>query len=264
MNLFLNNLRLALELAYRELSIKYKRSTLGWLWLVLTPLSLLAIYSVIFGRVFGIEWQETLASETRSVGFTLPFFVGLTLYLLVSDVVNSSTVLYVSKRTYVIKSPFPLWVLWLANFIRAWIQASLSFFLLIVVALIQQRLTLIGLAWMGVALINIILFLTGLSLFLSALGPFIGDISEGVRLILRVLFYAAPITYPLSLIEPRFRDWMWCNPLTGLIEPLRSAIVFGEAPPIGHFLGFGATSVLLMGLAVWVFGRVKGVISDVV
>jgi lipopolysaccharide transport system permease protein len=261
---FVENIRLAGDLARRDLEAKHKRSLLGWLWLVITPLCLLGIYSLVFGLGFGVTWHEILADGEHKVGFGLPFFVGLVIYLLFSDVVNSSTVLFVSKRTFVVKSPFPIWVLWLANLIRAAVSGGVAFVLVLFMALVEQRLTWVGTGWMLLAMVNIVVFITALSLLLSALGPFIGDISEAIRLLLRVLFYATPITYPLSMIPSEWRDWMWLNPLTCMIEPLRSAIVFGTAHDYWYMMIFWIVSLLLFAFSFWVFNRVKGVVSDVV
>lgn len=264
LKLVTSNFKLALDLALRDLEIKYKRSFLGWLWLLLTPLCLLGIYTIIFGKVFGIEWQTHITNKNESVGFSLPFFVGLAIYLMISDLVNSSASLFVSKRTYVVKSPFPLWVLWLANLIRVSVHGSVALFLVIGLAIIQQRLTITGVAWMLINILNIAVFMAGLSLFLVSIGPFIGDINEAIRLLMRVLFYATPITYPLSLIDEPIREWMWFNPLTNMVVPLRSAIVFGAPGPIWKIAAFSLSSIVLFFLAYWVFTRVKGVISDVV
>lgn len=258
------NLRLAWDLARRDLSAKYRRSALGGLWLILTPLCLLGIYSLVFGRIFGIEWKVHQVGDPVSLGFALPFFVGLSVYLALSDIVNSSSTLFASKRTYVVKSPFPLWVLWFANLLRAAVHAGVALLLVLALAVFQHRLTPLGLYWTVIGLIVCGLFVSSLSLMLVALGPFIGDISEAIRLLLRVLFYATPITYPLALVPQPYRDWMWFNPLTCMVELLREPIVFGNMPPL-HLLGsfFGA-SLLLFVVARWIFRRVKGVISDVV
>lgn len=82
------NVKLAMDLTWRDLDAKYKRSALGWLWLVFTPLCLLGIYTLIFGQVFGIEWHAQLSGGAVSVGFSLPFFVGLAIYLMITDLVN--------------------------------------------------------------------------------------------------------------------------------------------------------------------------------
>lgn len=262
---FKDNVRLAWDLARRDLAAKHKRSIMGPAWLVLTPLCLLVIYTIVFGRIFGVSWQMPVhAGMAQDAGFVLPFFVGLTIYLIVSDVVNSSAVLFVSKRTFVVKSPFPIWVLWISNLFRASVHGVILGLLVVGLALAQGRLSLPGLAGAVVGVLLCLVFITGLSLLLAALGPFIGDISEAMRLLLRVLFYATPITYPLALVPEAFRGWMWMNPLTSMVELLREPIVFGNMPPVGVMAGFMAASLVLLALSAWVFSRVKGVVADVV
>jgi lipopolysaccharide transport system permease protein len=258
------NLRLAWDLARRDLSSKYRRSSLGPLWLLLTPLCLLGIYSLVFGQVFGVEWRAPHLHNEQGVGFVLPFFVGLSVYLALSDIVTSSAVLFASKRTYVIKSPFPLWVIYASNLLRAGVHAGVTLALVLVLALIQQRLTMTGFIWMLASLFGATLFAIAISLLLASIGPFIGDISEAMRLLLRVLFYATPITYPISLVPQPYQEWMWLNPLTCIVEFLRTPIVFGQMPSLFAFGIFLSISVGLFGVALWVFDRVKGVISDVV
>lgn len=256
-----DHVRLAWELARRDLAARYKRSLIGPAWLVLTPLCLLGIYWLVFGLVFKVRWESPVHG---SVGFVLPFFVGLAIYLTLSDVVNSSSTLFASKRTYVVKSPFPVWVLWLSNLMRAGVHALVAFALVLILAVVQQRLTAIGVAGAVLSLLLCIAFMAAASLLLAALGPFIGDISDTMRLILRVLFYATPITYPLTMVPMPYRDWMWLNPLTAMVELLRSPIVFASFPPPLLVAGFTAGTALLALSAAWIFFRVKGVISDVV
>lgn len=259
------NLRLARDLARRDLAAKYRRSMIGSLWLVLTPLCLLGIYSVIFGGIFGVKWKMPAGHATgETVGFVLPFFVGLAVYLTLSDVVNSSSILFPSKRTFVVKSPFPIWVLWVANLLRAGVHAAVLAALVLVMAVVQGRLSVAGAAWAVLSLALCTLFIAGLSLLLASLGPFIGDISEAMRLLLRVLFYATPITYPLALVPLPWRDWMWINPLTCMVELLRSSIVFGAMPPPSMLAGFALEGIVIAVLGAWIFSRVKGVIADVV
>ncbi|RYG31870.1 MAG: hypothetical protein EON93_12220, partial [Burkholderiales bacterium] len=177
------NIRLAWELARRDLAIKHKRSVLGALWLVANPLALLGIYWLIFARILGVKWTEIDGRE--SVGYALPFFVGLSVYLYIADLVNSSTSLFASKRVYVVKSPFPLWVLWLANLMRASVHWAVSLLLVAALALAQHRLVAAGALWALISVMATVLFAVGMSLLLSSVAPFIGDISEVARLGLR-------------------------------------------------------------------------------
>ncbi len=256
-------LALAWDLGKRDLEAKYKRSLIGPFWLLLTPLVLLGIYWLVFGQILGIKWQSPLGQED-GIGFLLPFFAGLVIYLTLSDVVNSSSVLFSVKRTYVVKSPFPIWVLWVANLLRSAVHALVMLGLLIFLAFAQQRLTITGIVWLIPVFFSCVLFMCAASLLLAALGPFIGDISEAMRLVLRVLFYATPITYPLTLVPEPWRDWMWLNPLTSMVEIVRAPLVFGAMPPLSPLLGLSLFSIVSLLLAVWIFFRVRGVISDVV
>jgi len=258
-----DHFRLAWDLARRDLAAKYKRSIAGPLWLVLTPLGLLGIYWLVFGLIFGVKWQLPHQPD-QGIGFLLPFFTGLAVYLTLSDLVNSSSVLFASKRTYVVKSPFPIWVLWVANLMRASVNAGVLILLMLAVAVVQHRLTVTGLLWFFPALVLCAFFFAGLSLLLAALGPFIGDISEAMRLLLRILFYATPITYPLSMVPEPWQGWMWLNPLTVMVEMLRAPLVFGVMPSSALLIGFPLACLVLLLLASWIFNRVKGVISDVV
>jgi len=254
--------RLAWDLARRDLQAKYKRSFLGLFWMILTPLCLLCVYTVVFGGILKVSWREP--GSDVSVGFVLPFFIGLSIYLLVSDIVNSSTVLYSSKRTYVVKSPFPLWVLWLANLMRAYVHGVIYAVMVLILCLAFSVINLHGVAWALVLLVLTLAIISALSLILSMVGPFIGDISETVRLLMRVLFYAAPISYPVSLAPEAYRFLLWLNPLTLIVEPLREALVFGRGPSLFVFLSLASSALVFSILSVWLFNRIKGVVADVV
>lgn len=253
---------LAADMAIRDLKSRYKRSLAGGLWLLITPLVNLIIYWIVFGYLFNVQWENPSTQEPA--GFILPFLAGLLFYSVFSDVVVSSSTLFVSKRTYVVKAPFPLWVLWLGNLLRAGTHMSVSLLILLVLSLYEHHISFVGMGWLVLALLNGVLFITSLSLVLSCLGPFIGDINEGIRLSLRVVFYAAPVAYPLTMIPDDVRGWLWLNPLTHIVEPVRSAVVFDTTPDILAMAVFAITGLSLGGLALWMFNRLKGVIPDVV
>jgi lipopolysaccharide transport system permease protein len=255
-------IRLAVDLARRDIQAKYKRSLAGLCWFVLTPLGSVGIYWMIFGIIFHVSWRDPLTRD--SVGFVLPFFAGLAFYLFFTDLIVSSANLFVAKRNYVKKSAFPLWVLWLANMIRAGAYWSVNIGILLVLAIAEQRLTMLGLFWMAPAILSGLLFAGALSLLISCLGPFIGDINEAAGLILRVVFYTAPVTYPVSIVPENYRVFLWFNPLTHVIEPMRRAIVFSSQPELPLLILFNILSFLLLGLSLWVFRRTQGVVADVV
>lgn len=263
----LSNLKLSYELASRDIQAKYKRSVIGLSWLFITPLALLIMYTFVFGTVLGVDWKVDPALSTNKnlkLGFILPFFIGLSVYLFISDVVNSSTNLYVSKRNLVNKTSFPLWVLCMSNLIRALFVWVGSLILVFIFALYKQTLSFEGGVLAIVILVLIVFFSFFLSMLISSISPFIGDISEVFKLVMRGLFYVTPITYPISYVSEKLQLLLWINPLTNIIEPLRGAILFGKIPSFHAVLIFSFFSMILALIGVYVYKKLERVIPDVV
>lgn len=256
-----HNLRLSLNIAISDFRNRHARSALGMLWLLLTPLGMLAVYWLVFGYLLNISW---VGPEGNSAGFVLPFFIGYSIFIFFSDVITSSLNLFVSKSNYVKKSPFPLWVLWLSNFIRIALQTSVYLFIIVLLAIVEGYISLFGLVLFGFLMLCSLVFVAAISFTLSVLGPFVNDLSEAARVILRALFYVSPITYPLAIVPDNYRDFFWFNPLTHIIVPMRNALIFESTPDMVLFSMFMFISVLLFMAAYWFFDRAREAIVDVV
>lgn len=254
-------MKLARTLAINDFKAKHARSILGLLWLVLTPVGILLVYWSVFSYVLEISWP---GENSTNIGFVLPFFIGYSLFMFFSDVVTSSLGLFVSKRNYVKKSPFSLWVLWLANFYRALMQASAYIFLIFIIALWQKYLSINGVILFFLFLAGSLIFIAAVSIFFAALGPFFNDLSEASRVILRVMFYASPVTYPLSIVPPDMLSILWWSPLTNIIVPIRNALIFSSFPNGNQYLYFMCISIILLGLSYWFFNRAGEAIIDVI
>lgn len=257
-----SNIRLAKDLAFRDIRARYSASQLGLLWLVLTPVCLAAVYWVVFGHALKVSWVNP---ETGAeLGFIAPFFAGLTTFLFFNEAVVSSLGVFSSKRNYVRRSPFPIWVLWLSNLLRAGVPALVSVAVLLALAGAMGFLQLSAVLFVPVAIGVIFIVTAAITLPLAMLGPFFGDLQEGARVLFRVLFYAAPISYPLGLVSEHWRPFLWINPLTYLVETLRRASIFGMAPELTPTLVFLAASIILLAAGAWLYSKLKGAIADVV
>lgn len=256
------SLRIASDLAARDLRSRYAGSAMGIVWFLVTPLLMMGIYATVFGIVLKLSWRNPVTGA--SAGFFVPFVAGMAVYLLAADLVISSLSLFAAKRSYVKKSPFPIWVLWLANLMRAGAHALVNLLILLGAAVLSGVLTPSGLLWLVPAIAVIAAFSAATSLFLAVLGPFLSDLSEAARVAMRLLFYAAPVTYPLAIVPERLRWLSWSDPLTWLIEPLRNAVAFGIGPAPGGFLVLIAATAALGAVSYWLFRRLKGAIIDVV
>jgi lipopolysaccharide transport system permease protein len=256
------HVRIAWAMATRDLRARHSASHLGAFWLLASPAALAAVYWFVFGRLLDVRWPG--ASGGGSPGFVVPFLAGLSVYLLALEVVVSSVGLFAAKRNFVKKSPIPLIALWFSNLFRAAIQCAPMLLLSLAAAAATARLSLEGAAIGVAALAAIAIWLAGVSLVLATLGPFLPDLREIMQLAMRLLFYLAPVTYPLSLVPEDLRGCALLNPLTVMAESWRGAIVFSELPPVGPALAFCASAALIWGVGLWFHRRLSGAIVDVV
>lgn len=257
-----SNLRLARELAVRDIQGVYSRSSLGFAWIVVTPLAVLAIYWFVFAKILGISWSVP-GSDGR-VGYALPFFCGFVPYMVIAEVVSSATRQFEAKRSLVSKAAFPLFVIPLATWIRSGIVAFPALMFLIVFALLQAK----DITWSTPlafgGLLCVVLLSAGLALLLSTLGAFFGDLQHALQLATRILFYTAPISFPITAVPKVAQGWLFLNPLTAITEWIRTPLLTGLAPPL-HTTAIAASwSVGLFILGTLVFARVKRFIPDVV
>lgn len=259
---FGRNCKIAWDLALRDLQQRFSHASLGVAWLLVTPLCLAGIYWFVFSQVLDLSWKDPATGAP--VGYIAPFFAGLAGFLFFNDVAVSSLGVFHRKRTYVRRSPFPPWVLWLSNLMRAGVTAGATLLVLLAVAASSGVLKIEALIWTPVALALVAFMGVALSLTLAVLGPFLGDLEEGARVLFRMLFYAAPVTYPLELVPAQFAPFAWLNPVTVIAEALRAGAVFGQPPPLAPALAHLAAFAAIGAIGLWLYRRAKGAIVDVV
>lgn len=223
---------------------------------------MIGIYWVVFALALNVSWP---ASEGRpAMGFILPFTTGLTIYLYLVELVTSSLELFVARRNLVLKSPLPLWVLWLSNYFRATVVSFVTLVLLILISVGAGVLTAKGLLLAVPVIMLMLLLFAPLSMILALVGPFAGDLNNAIPVLMRVLFYTAPITFPMTIIPTFARPYFWVNPLTSLVELLRDTLLFGQAPATLPFLSLALAALSLGVSAAWLYNRVAGAIHDVI
>lgn len=256
------SLGLAWDLAQRNIAGRYGNSVGGVLWLVVTPVSFAAIYWMVFGYFLKLNWVNPVTGV--EVPYIAPLFAGLATYLLLTDIVISSLSTFRQLREFVRRAAVPLWVLWLSTVFRVGIRSAINFLVLAALALLTGQMSVSVLAATPLALLLIAVTAMAISLFLSVLGAFFSDLDELSRIVLRVLFYTSPVTYPLSIVPERFVSYLWVNPITVLVETVRDAFVFGLPPPVLPYVTTLVFSVALFAVSSWLYSRLRGAIVDVV
>lgn len=235
----------------RELANRFSGTLLGAGWAFLQPLALLAVYGFVFEAVFRVRLPATL-----DVPYLLFVALGLWPWLAFSDGITRGMAAVVANGALVKKVRFP--AAWL---VLAAVSASFALNVL-GYALVMVVLVLLGHAvhWQGmpvavVALLGLWMLAVGTALALAALYVFIRDVEHVVSYGLSLMFYLSPVLFSVAMVPAILAEWMWLNPVTGLLEGLRSAWLTGQLAslwPVWQAMSVGA---LVLAAGWWLFHR---------
>jgi ABC-2 type transport system permease protein len=235
-------------LSGRDLRVRYATSALGYLWSVLDPLVMSAIYWFIFTQVF----DRTVGQEPYIVFLISALLPWVWFNSAVSDFTKAF-----SKDARLVRStaiPRSIWVNRIV--LSKGIEFLFSLPVLALFAIATGAQVGWGILWLPVAVLLQTILLIGLGLLVAPLCVLYTDLERTTRLILRVLFYASPVIYGVSDLPGVFRDLAAFNPLSGIFTLYRAGF-FPETwdtfvVAVGAVMSFG-----FLALGVWVFGRLE-------
>ena len=212
------------NLTLRELRGKFKRTTLGWLWSIINPVSNIAIYTIVFGVFFGMTAPKGDPSGLDMYGFFL--VCGLLPWTFLTNVLSSSVMSIVGNEGLIKKVYFPRSVLPISTTL-AWLASyGVELLVLGVTLLIVGNMIV---PWIPVVLALMVLetaFVLGLGLLLAAGNAYFRDIQHFLGIALNIWFYATPIIYPrdLGTIPGPIKKLQAFNPMTQFVEAYRDVL----------------------------------------
>jgi len=229
---------LLFELVHRDLTVRYKRSVLGFLWTMLHPLLLMLIFLVVFSALFrvGAPHYETYF---LSAYVAWNFFAQTTVNAMASVAWNGPLM----KRVRVPPSIFTLSIV-----VSGLVNLGLSLIVLFSIMLAVGAPLHATLAFLPISFLLLFLFTLGASLALTAVSIFFGDVREMVQAGMPALMYLTPIIYPISIVPERFRWAIKLNPLVYIVEIVRDPIYYGILPSpatltVATVISFGSLAV---------------------
>jgi len=248
------------QFARREVLGRYRGSVLGVSWSVLTPMAMLAVYTLVFRHIFKAKWPGV---EDGNMSFALNLFAGLLVFNWAAEFLSRAPRLVAEQPNLVTKVVFPLQVL-------PWSALLSSFFHVMVSCLVWLAGCLlfgqgVHASWLALPLVFLALVptLLGLGWALSALGVYFRDLGEIVGLFMGMLLFLTPVFFPLSVLPDFLQGWVAFNPLAVPIEALRSIGLMGVWPNFLSLLQlFLVGCVLALGGA-WLFETSRKGFADV-
>jgi lipopolysaccharide transport system permease protein len=251
---------LVVQMAKRDVVGRYRGSFIGLFWSFFNPLLMLLIYTFVFGVIFKSHWN---AQVTGHFAFAIILFAGLNINSMFAECANRAPTLIVENTNFVKKVVFPLEIL-------PWSALGSALFHLLVSTVVLLTISILvngSLPWTAVLFPIVIAcflpFVAGTIWLLASLGVFLRDLKQATGIITTALMFLAPILYPKEYIPVRFRDWMYLNPLTVIVEASQNVLIWGKQPSWTQLGLYLLVSCLFAWLAFAWFERSRKGFADV-
>lgn len=249
------------QFAWRYIEQRHRGSFLGIVWMVLTPLLMLGLYTFVFGFVF--QGSFGVAPNEGHLDYALALLVGLVAYHFLAEVLATSSSLIVANPNFVKKVVFPLEILPAAAVLAAVLTSGVSLALaLLGILLLGEGLTVHALQALLV-LPPLLMIALGCSWFLAALGVFVRDTSSIMPFLVQILLYTSAIFYPLTKIPASIWQYLQFNPLLHIVELLRQALLWHRPVDLVAVGWLWVAGVVLCWLGYALFVRAKPAFADV-
>lgn len=214
------------QLVLKDINSKFRRSSLGVAWMIVSPLLLLAGYTIVFGVFLKSRW----GGAGNSIEFALVLYAGLIFYNFFSEVIGRSPGLIYSNQPYVKKMIFPLEVLSWSVILSATINFIMSFFVWSVFCLVVKNSIPLTALWLPVIFIPFLLFTLGCSWLLSGYAVFHSDVEHVIPIVLMLMMFVSPLFFSVEGLPEAFRNIVMYNPMTYILEEGRGILITGRPP----------------------------------
>lgn len=247
--------------AAREVHSRYRQSWLGALWVLLTPLLMLGVYTFVFRHVFQVRWGVT---QESNLSFAIRLYAGLAVFNFFAECASRAPRLILDQPHLVKKVVFPLEILPWVGAVAALVHLAVALAMLLGLSLFELgRLppTLIALPLVWLPLIPLTV---GIGWWLAAVGTYVRDVGQLIAMVLSLLMFLSPIFFPVEALPIAIRGWMSLNPLALIITETRHVLIDGIWPHWGALaLNFAACALVAAGGAAF-FRTARTGFADVV
>jgi lipopolysaccharide transport system permease protein len=242
-------------LVWRDLKVRYKQTLFGAAWAVVQPVLLMLVFSAFLGRVEGIGPPD--------VPYPLFALAGLVPWILFSQSLNGASNSLVSSQNLISKVYFPRLLLPLAGVGSHIVDFFIALAVLLVVTPLFGRIPAATVLWLPVFALLAVLAALAVGTWLSAIYVRYRDLRYAIPFLIQVWLFATPVAYSANLVPEAWRGIYALNPMAGVIEGFRWALLGGPRPDQVMIFSAAATLAILAG-GVAYFRRVERTFADMI
>jgi lipopolysaccharide transport system permease protein len=243
-------------LTWRDVKVRYKQTVLGAAWAIIQPFFTMVVFSLFFGKL----------AKVPSDGIPYPIFsyAALVPWAFFANGLSQSSTSLVASANLIQKVYFPRLVVPISSVISGAVDFVLAFVVLLGMMLYYGIVPTAAVVWLPLLLLLALVTSLGVGLWLTAMNVQFRDVRYAVPFLVQAWMFATPIAYPSSLLDEPWRTLYGINPMAGVVEGFRWALLGTETAPGPIILVSAIVSVGLLVSGAFYFRRMEKTFADVV
>jgi homopolymeric O-antigen transport system permease protein len=243
-------------LTWRDIKVRYKQTALGAAWAILQPLTTMLIFSLFFGRLVRVP--------SDGIPYPLFAFAGLVPWTFFSNGLNQSSNSLIASANLLKKVYFPRLIIPVATVLAGVVDFVLAFVVLLLLIAFYRVTPTINILWTPLLLTLAFITSLGVGLWMSALNVKYRDVRYIVSFMIQIWLFATPVAYPSSLLSEPWRTVYGLNPMVGVVEGFRWALLGSNTAPGPMVAASSAAALLILISGAFYFRRMEKSFADVV
>jgi len=238
----------------REFQSRYRNSVLGAAWTVLQPLAMMIIFAAVFSAI------SRMPSSGRP--YALFAYSGLLPWTAFAAALGNAATSLVSHAALVTRVYFPREILPLTYVLAALFDLVVASSVLVVMLAWYSVPVTPAVLWVVPALLLLVALALAVSLILCAVNVRFRDVGVAMPLLLQFWMFASPVIYPLEAVPARWRAWYVLNPMVGIVDTFRRAVLEGTGPDLAALTASIVVVAVLLPAAYLAFKHVEATMAD--
>jgi lipopolysaccharide transport system permease protein len=240
---------------WRDVKVRYKQTGLGFAWAIIQPLFMMVVFSIFFGTLAKIP--------SEGIPYPLFNFAALLPWTLFAEGLTRSTTSMITNANIMTKVYFPRLLMPISGVLSPLVDFAAAFSILIIIMIYYGFVPTLNIIFLPLLIIFAVMASLSVGLWLSALNVKYRDFQYTVPFIIQFWLFASPVVYPSTLLPESIRWLYGLNPMAGVIEGFRWALLGTAAPSLMIFVSL-VIVILLLVSGLFYFRRMEQYFADIV
>ena len=243
-------------LTWRDIKVRYKQTALGAAWAVIQPFFTMVVFSLFFGRLAKVPSDD--------IPYPIFSYAALVPWTFFAQGLTQSSNSLVGSAGLISKVYFPRLVIPISSVLSGLVDFAIAFFVLILMMLYYGLYPTSAVVFLPGLLVLALVTALGVGLWLSALNVKYRDVRYAVPFLTQFWLFATPIAYPSSLLSEPWRTLYAINPMVGVVEGFRWALLGTKTAPGPMILVSTLVALALLVGGAFYFRRMEKTFADIV